>query len=70
MGGHGPRRFMRKLRKLGMRIRQLVLSMLWSNGLAIRNSSEIMLCFVKIHVFYAHVTKKRTRCSSVFGMGR
>ena len=39
--------FMRRLRKLGMRIRQLVLSMLWPNELAIRNSSEIMLCFVK-----------------------
>lgn len=38
---------MRRLRKLGMRIRQLVLSMLWPNALAIRNSSEIMLCFVK-----------------------
>ena len=42
---------MRRLRKLGMRIRQLVLFrvyiMLWPNGLAIRNSSEIMLCFVK-----------------------
>ena len=30
-----------------MRIRQLVLSMLWPSALAIRNSSEIMLCFVK-----------------------
>ena len=38
---------MRRLRKLGMRIRQLVLSMLWPNALAIRNSSEIMLCSVK-----------------------
>ena len=40
---------MRRLRKLGMRIRQLVLSMLWPNALAIRNSSEIMLmlCLVK-----------------------
>ena len=28
-GGHGPRRFMRRLRKLGMRIRQHVLEMLW-----------------------------------------
>ena len=46
-GGHGPRRFMPRLRKLGMRIRQLVLSVLWPNALAIRNSSEIMLCFVK-----------------------
>jgi len=45
-GGHGPRRFMRRLRKLGMRIRQLVLSMLWPNALDIRNSSEIILCFV------------------------
>ena len=39
-GGHGPRRFMRRLRKLGMRLRQLVLTMLWSNALAIRNSSD------------------------------
>ena len=40
-------RRLRKLGKLGMRVRQLVLSMLWPNALAIRNSSEIMLCFVK-----------------------
>ena len=46
-GGHGPRHFMRRLWKLGMRIRQLVLSVLWPNALAILNSSEIMLCFVK-----------------------
>ena len=38
---------MRRLRKLGMRIRQLMLSMLWPNAVAIRNSSEIMQCFVK-----------------------
>ena len=38
---------MRRLRKLGMRIQQLVLSMLWPNALAIRNSSDIVLCFVK-----------------------
>ena len=38
---------MRRLGKLGMRVRQLVLSVLWPNALAIRNSSEIMLCFVK-----------------------
>ena len=37
---------MRRLRKLGMRIQQLVLSMLWPNALAIRNSSDIVLCFV------------------------
>ena len=29
-----------------MRIQQLVLSMLWPNALAIRNSSDIVLCFV------------------------
>ena len=59
-GGHGPRRFMRRLRKLGMRTTaRIMLScvlccimlsyyviMLWANGLGIRNSSEIMLCFV------------------------
>ena len=37
---------MRRLRKLGMSIQQLALSMLWPNALAIRNSSDIVLCFV------------------------
>ena len=59
-----------------MRIRQLVLSMLWPNELAIRNSSEIMLCFVKnvLHRFMfstlmsqrnAHAVRGRTTVNDV-----
>ena len=75
---------MRRLRKLGMRIRQLVISisMLWPNALAIRNSSEIMLCFVKnvwqrfmfstlMSQRNAHAVRGRATVNDVvFGMGR
>ena len=63
-GGHGPRRSMRRLRKLGMRVRQLVLSCAAGFSSFLRNYA--VFCeerVAEIYVFYAHVTYKRTRCS-------
>ena len=68
-GGSWSKAFHVRLRKLGMRIRQLALSMLWPNALAIRNSSEIMLCFVKnvLRRFMFSTLMSQTNAHSVRG---
>ena len=72
-GGHGPRRSLRKPRKLGTRMRWecvIILSLLVNNVFQhiLLNAVFCEDRLAKIPVLYAHLTHKMI--SSVFGMGR
>ena len=57
---------MLRLRKLGMRVRQLIIM---ANALALRNSSEIMLCFAKnvLQRFMSFTLMSQTNAHAVRG---